>query len=221
MANLTIIRELCKDKKITLSELSEKINISYAGMQRILSTNSTKIDTLEKIADVLNVPISSFFDESKKNQLKQTQSELFSMIILDNPILELLSNKYVSFIEKLNLYKDVYIYNILEGIRLNISVFCYDPNTKKNIVTVEQKEEILALHDKYKTTPYSTHWTTEDKSKIANTLILLGFYLIIFQKNFMNIKSYLEDNEIKNVEILSYWKQLKNVDFGKIGNSKK
>jgi len=67
MANLNLIRDLCSEKNISLSQLCKKANISENGMQRLLRENSTKIDTLEKISKILEVDISYFFTGIKKN----------------------------------------------------------------------------------------------------------------------------------------------------------
>jgi len=63
MANLSIIRELCKEKNISLKKLGEEIGIKTPqGVQRMINENSTTIDRLEKIAKLLEVPIWRFFD---------------------------------------------------------------------------------------------------------------------------------------------------------------
>ena len=64
MANLSIIREICHERKMSLKKLSKKIELSEHGLQRIMRTDSTKIETIEKIAKVLEVPIVVFFPDS-------------------------------------------------------------------------------------------------------------------------------------------------------------
>jgi DNA-binding Xre family transcriptional regulator len=71
MANLLIIRDLSSDKKITLRDLANSINISEDGLQKIIKNGRTNTDTLEKIAEVLNVPVGVFFDETPLNTIKQ------------------------------------------------------------------------------------------------------------------------------------------------------
>ena len=61
--NLLIIRQLAKEKNITLKELAEKSGISEQGMQKILREENTKISTLYSIANVLEVPITKFFED--------------------------------------------------------------------------------------------------------------------------------------------------------------
>ncbi len=62
MANLHIIRDLLIDKGMTLRNLAEQLGVTEQGLQKAIRTNSTKIETLEKIASILNVSISAFFE---------------------------------------------------------------------------------------------------------------------------------------------------------------
>ena len=62
MANLLKIKALCKERKIDIGELSQKIGITPQAMHKLIRNGSTSIITLEKIADVLSVPASIFFD---------------------------------------------------------------------------------------------------------------------------------------------------------------
>lgn len=65
MANLQIIRDLAFSKKIKLAEIAAKCDITQQGLNALINSNSTKVETLEKIAKVLNVPISTFFGEEQ------------------------------------------------------------------------------------------------------------------------------------------------------------
>lgn len=69
MANLSIIRDLCKEKNISLSKLAHDCNISFSGLQSIFAKNSSKIETLEKIADYLEVPVSYFFSDESSSRI--------------------------------------------------------------------------------------------------------------------------------------------------------
>lgn len=61
MADFSTILTICEAKKISISRLARDINISYTGLQRIIKDNSTRTDTLERIANYLQVPITFFF----------------------------------------------------------------------------------------------------------------------------------------------------------------
>lgn len=64
MANLYKIKDLAAERKMSLKALADIVGISENQIHVMCRTNSTKIDTLEKIAQTLKVPISVFFDES-------------------------------------------------------------------------------------------------------------------------------------------------------------
>lgn len=56
-----IIKNICEGKKISLPDLAKKIGMSKAGFYTSLNNNTIKVDTLQKIADVLEVDIKYFF----------------------------------------------------------------------------------------------------------------------------------------------------------------
>lgn len=63
MANLQKIKVLAKEKGVTINDLAEQLGITPQAIHLMVRENSTKTDTLERIANILNVPISAFFDE--------------------------------------------------------------------------------------------------------------------------------------------------------------
>lgn len=62
MANLQLIKELAAKKNITLDQLSKNLGITPQALSKIMRENSTKIDTLERIASELGVSPSVFFE---------------------------------------------------------------------------------------------------------------------------------------------------------------
>lgn len=72
--NYSRIKRIAEQKKISLKDLCRNIHISEPGFYKMLNKNEMKISTLEKICQVLNVPISIFFDEE------------FSMLIKENKV---------------------------------------------------------------------------------------------------------------------------------------
>ena len=58
------IKELCKEKKITLNKLSTICGITQSTLNNIISgrNNSTTISTIKKICDGLNISIVDFFN---------------------------------------------------------------------------------------------------------------------------------------------------------------
>lgn len=94
MANLNLIRTIASEKKIQLKEISEKVGLTPGGLQNIMSQNSTKIETLEKIADVLGVPVTVFFTNENENiVLKEENQKLKEKNVLLHEELENLNEK--------------------------------------------------------------------------------------------------------------------------------
>lgn len=62
------IKELCKEKGITLESLALGIGTSQASISRIITGNGNPtVDTLERIATALNVPITELFSTDKQD----------------------------------------------------------------------------------------------------------------------------------------------------------
>jgi transcriptional regulator with XRE-family HTH domain len=60
--NYSKLKRIAKDKRMSIKELSEKIGMSETGFHQALNNNTLKVETLEKISDVLEVPIFFLFD---------------------------------------------------------------------------------------------------------------------------------------------------------------
>lgn len=65
-----IIKQLCEIQKLTIPQLAQKIGLTKRGLYSSIENSSMKVETLEKIAEVLNVSISVFFQEG--NLLEET-----------------------------------------------------------------------------------------------------------------------------------------------------
>ena len=57
------IKLICNTKKITLKQLAKEISVSETGLHQMITNNTMKVETLQKIADYLEVPIVRFFDD--------------------------------------------------------------------------------------------------------------------------------------------------------------
>lgn len=62
MKNFDNIKALAAAKKIKLADVATAAGITYQQLNRIVRTQSTTLETLEKIADALGVPVSYFLD---------------------------------------------------------------------------------------------------------------------------------------------------------------
>ena len=56
------VKEVCKEKGVTLAEVASKIGVAQASLSKMLGGNPT-IGTLEKIADALGVLVTELFEK--------------------------------------------------------------------------------------------------------------------------------------------------------------
>lgn len=63
MKNFDKIKVLAAAKKIKLSDVATGAGISYQQLNRIIRTQSTSLETMGRIADVLGVPSTYFVDD--------------------------------------------------------------------------------------------------------------------------------------------------------------
>jgi len=56
------IKEICRAKGVTITQLAEKLSIKQESLSRAINGNPTK-DTLERIASALDVPVTELFDQ--------------------------------------------------------------------------------------------------------------------------------------------------------------
>lgn len=69
MAKLFLIKTLAEKKNISMVELANKVGISEQQIHLLVRKNSTKIETLEKIANVLQVPVAIFFEDRTRGNV--------------------------------------------------------------------------------------------------------------------------------------------------------
>lgn len=60
------VKEICKEKGITIQELADNMEMKRESLSRAINGNPT-LETLEKIASALGVNISELFDQPKNN----------------------------------------------------------------------------------------------------------------------------------------------------------
>lgn len=54
------VKEICHAKNLTLQELAERVEMKRESLSRAINGNPT-VETLEKIADALGVPVAELF----------------------------------------------------------------------------------------------------------------------------------------------------------------
>ena len=57
----TRVKELCKEKGIMMKDLAEKLGITPTGLSKSLGQDYPQLQTLERIANALEVEVSEFF----------------------------------------------------------------------------------------------------------------------------------------------------------------
>lgn len=62
MAQLQHIKTIAQARHITIEQLAEQVGIKSQAIHLMVRTGSTRVETLEKIAEVLQVPCQIFFD---------------------------------------------------------------------------------------------------------------------------------------------------------------
>lgn len=75
MANLHIIRDLCEAKKMSIRELSHRIDRDESSIQSAIRRGSTNTATLEAIAKVLGVSAGIFFDGFRPDNTTELAKE--------------------------------------------------------------------------------------------------------------------------------------------------
>lgn len=60
------IKEICKEKGISLQDLSNKLGINYQSLHSIM-TGNPKLETLQNIADKLDVSIKDLFPDENNS----------------------------------------------------------------------------------------------------------------------------------------------------------
>ena len=76
------IKEIRKLRRLSQEELSEKINIDPKHLSRIeVGRGFPSLDTLERLADVLNVDIKDLFEFSHKAQSQKELKETLSSLL--------------------------------------------------------------------------------------------------------------------------------------------
>lgn len=60
------VKDICKENGITIGELADKMQMVRESLSRAINGNPT-LDTLERIATALNVPITELFSTDKQD----------------------------------------------------------------------------------------------------------------------------------------------------------
>lgn len=59
------VKEVAKEKGVTITELAEKLGIAQVSLSRAINGNNPKLETLKKIAHALNVDVRDLIKPTK------------------------------------------------------------------------------------------------------------------------------------------------------------
>ncbi len=90
MADLSIIKPLLKERGIKIKDFCDDLGLTEQGFAKLIRANSTKIETLELIAQKLDVPVSIFFTKNQEAEI------LTNMHCVEVPIVPVYA--YASFL---------------------------------------------------------------------------------------------------------------------------
>lgn len=65
------LKGIIKGSRISLKELAKKVEMSEVGFHQALANKTLKVETLEKIAEVLNIDVAEFFTDFQNRLLLQ------------------------------------------------------------------------------------------------------------------------------------------------------
>lgn len=108
--NYNKIKEKCFELNISIKYLCQEINISEQGLNQMIRNQSMKIEVIENIAKVLDIPVCYFFEEDFKIQERKKEEcplcrEKEERIKDKEEIIQLLKKQLQNY-EHLNLKND-------------------------------------------------------------------------------------------------------------------
>ncbi len=143
------IKELLKKKNITIVSLSEKTGLSTVGIGNILrEKTSPTVETLEKIANALDVPMSYFFvenenkttstDEALNAQLNESVGDIITSSRLILNALQILKN---------NVTEPNQIINVFNKFILSYDLLLIAYNNERKYIIEKEKLDSLSIYE--------------------------------------------------------------------------
>lgn len=99
MANLQKIKEIAQARNMPLETLAKELGITPQALSKLIRGNSTKVSTLESIAQILKVSVAVFFDEEDSTKITYAEREGVA-ISGDANVIKKESERLISVIEK-------------------------------------------------------------------------------------------------------------------------
>lgn len=217
------IKVLLKIKKISINSLAELTGYTRQGLSSVLKTGDFKISVLQKIADVLEVNICDFFQESDKNSFDK---ELKYFIELNNPFYdnEQMRNQVDkdpdfnhSFIRHTlrSMYKDFILKESLESLnkkhKRKVKIYCISDHIPNEVQLSyfdnDKRHDITFIGKPFLENILKEIYTSIDKtdiSKVRTKLISNKKDFLVYLQNSIFFDWYkktfnLEEHEIQSV----------------------
>lgn len=196
------ILDLLEKKGEPFNWLADKIGYSRQGLKNGLVNKTIKFESLEKIADVLNVPVQVLIEKPSEIQTVDI-TEFYS-----NRIVKLSVNRYSKLSDKLNYLKDIYIGEIIWKIKNHlIPTYPFSlPDKPANLLNShEEIQYFVTLSNLAIDTPFSK-MNDNIKDYLSGLKYLQeGFYYPVFFLNLYSITEYLSDEVLLDTELIYYW----------------
>jgi transcriptional regulator with XRE-family HTH domain len=61
------VKEICKEKGFTIAEVAKRMGVLPPALSRIINGGNTTTETLERVSNVLGVPIAELFEPPKSD----------------------------------------------------------------------------------------------------------------------------------------------------------
>lgn len=102
MANFKLIRDIAKEKGISIRSIAMEVGIQEVSIHHLMKKGATKTSTIENIARILEVPVGTFFDDPPKDssrnlsrleELEKENSHLRELLEEKERTIKILMNK--------------------------------------------------------------------------------------------------------------------------------
>lgn len=93
------VKNIAKTRNMSIRKLCKEIGITENGLSSMFKNNTLRVDVLEKISNVLEVPINTFFTE---NYLQKPNDEIKKTFENTMNSIELQFESIIKFLDRLN-----------------------------------------------------------------------------------------------------------------------
>lgn len=164
------IKELLTEKGLTFTALADKIGVSRAGLYHTIYNNTLSVRSLEKIAEVLEVPVTVFFEDENEKWTKAALIDEVKRLDEEN---EVLWNRNDELMDTIRSKRSILrlTYNQLKSIqdnRLDVIIGAIDESEKFENPEPRTKRRTLGLD----LGTNSIGWAIKETDKSAKTSII-------------------------------------------------